>query len=232
MKDRQSALDRLAELFERVRSGQPSASRADPNVGVAPTPEATHLIVGLGNPGRDYAHHRHNIGFLLIDRLAAQLGTEFRRLQAKAFVTDARHADKRLILAKPQTYMNESGQVVSTLLKFYKVPIENLIVIYDDMDLPFGALRIRPKGGSSGQKGMRSIIERLGGLENFPRLRLGIGRPPGRMAAEDFLLQDFSSSERADLEPVLENGIQALLILITEGLETAMNRYNSSPSAG
>jgi PTH1 family peptidyl-tRNA hydrolase len=184
-----------------------------------------YLIVGLGNPGRQYRKNRHNIGFLMVDRLAERLDVSFSRLEAKALVTKADYQGLRLVLAKPQTYMNLSGQAVASLVKFYKIPLENLLVAYDDVDLPFGSLRLRPTGGSAGQKGMSSIIERLG-TQDFPRLRLGVGRPPGRMDAADYVLQDFSSSEEPVLTESLERGVQSVLIFVTLGLEAAMNQFN------
>ena len=183
------------------------------------------LIVGLGNPGRQYRNNRHNIGFLLVDRLAEKLGVTFSRLESKALVTKADYQGQRVVLAKPQTFMNLSGQAAASLVKFYKVPLENLLVAYDDVDLPFGSLRLRPGGGSAGQKGMVSMIERLG-TQDFPRLRLGIGRPPGRMEAAAYVLQDFSPAEEPELSASLERGVQAALIFISQGLEAAMNQYN------
>jgi PTH1 family peptidyl-tRNA hydrolase len=190
--------------------------------GASPAP---YLIVGLGNPGRQYRKNRHNIGFLLVDRLAERLDVSFSRLEAKALVTKADYQELRLVLVKPQTYMNLSGQAVASLIKFYKIPLENLLVAYDDVDLPFGSQRLRPAGGSAGQKGMASIIERLG-TQDIPRLRLGVGRPPGRMEAADYVLQDFSSSEEPVLSESLERGVQSVLVFVTLGLEAAMNQFN------
>ena len=183
------------------------------------------IIAGLGNPGRQYRNNRHNIGFMLIDRLAARLEVKFSRLEAKALVTKANYQNRRLILAKPQTYMNLSGQSIATLVKFYHVPIENLLVAYDDVDLPFGSIRLRPGGGSAGQKGMASIIERLG-TQEYPRLRLGIGRPQGCMEAADYVLQDFPTAEIAILPEILDRAVQAVLTCVWQGLEAAMNQYN------
>jgi PTH1 family peptidyl-tRNA hydrolase len=185
------------------------------------------LIAGLGNPGRAYKNNRHNAGFLLLDRLAGRLNVTFGRVEAKALVAKGAHQGRRLILAKPQTYMNESGKAVGALVRFYKVPLENLIVAYDDVDLPFGVLRLRPGGGSAGQKGMRSIQERLG-AEDFPRLRFGIGRPPGRMDAAAYVLQDFDRVEAAELPVVMDRAVDALLTFVCEGLEKAMTLYNGS----
>lgn len=185
------------------------------------------LIVGLGNPGREYRATRHNIGFMLLDRLAERLGASFSRLESKALVTKAEHDGRRIVLAKPQTFMNLSGQAVSSLIHFYKIPLENLMVVYDDVDLPLGTLRVRPGGGSAGQKGMASIIVRLGS-QDFPRLRLGIGRPPGRMDAAAYVLQEFSANESEMLDQTLGRGADAVLTFVTQGLEAAMNQFNGT----
>lgn len=189
-----------------------------------------YLIAGLGNPGREYRQNRHNAGFMLLDRLAVWLGEAFGRVESKALVAKGTYQNRRLILAKPQTYMNESGKAVGALVRFYKVPLENLIVAYDDVDLPFGTLRLRPGGGSAGQKGMRSIQEQLG-LENFPRLRFGIGRPPGRMEAADYVLQNFDRAQTELLPQMLDRAVEAILVFVCEGLEKAMNTFNG-PAEG
>jgi len=184
-----------------------------------------YLIAGLGNPGREFQNNRHNVGFMLVNRLAERLGATFSRMQSKALVTRAEYQGKRLILAKPQTYMNLSGQALGPLVRFYQVPLENLLVVYDDVDLPFGILRLRPFGGSGGQKGMQSIIQTLG-TQDFPRLRIGIDRPPGRMDAADYVLQDFSKGEAESLPEILDRGVAAVLTFITDGIEAAMNEFN------
>lgn len=189
--------------------------------------QQTYLIVGLGNPGRDYQRNRHNIGFMLTDELAERLGTKFRRMKHKALLTSTRYKGAKIILAKPQTYMNKSGQAVSTLVRFYKIPLTNLLVAYDDVDLPFETIRLRPSGGSAGQKGMKSIIRQLGS-QDFPRLRLGIGRPPGRMSTPDYVLQDFSQQESDVLPFVLDRAADAALTFISEGIEAAMTKYNQT----
>ncbi len=186
---------------------------------------AVFLIAGLGNPGREYRENRHNVGFMLVDRLAAHLQTSFGRVESKALIAKVEHQGSRLILVKPQTFMNLSGTSVGALLRYYKIPVSNLLVAYDDVDLPFGVLRLRPDGGSAGQKGMMSIIERLGTAE-FPRLRLGIDRPPGRMNAADYVLQDFSRQEAAELPQILDRAVDAALTFVASGLTTAMNQYN------
>jgi peptidyl-tRNA hydrolase, PTH1 family len=194
------------------------------NTGTTPD-NLPYLLVGLGNPGRQYRATRHNIGFALIDRLAGRLGLTFSRVQFRALVTDTRYQGRRVFLVKPQTYMNESGQAVGALVRFYKIPLENLLVAHDDVDLPFGTLRLRPGGGSAGQKGVESIINHVS-TQSFPRLRLGVDRPPGRMLAAAYVLQDFSRAEQEGLPQVLDTAADAALIFVTSGLETAMNQYN------
>ena len=188
------------------------------------TPE-TFLLIGLGNPGREYRDNRHNFGFMLIDRLIVRLNARGMRLQSKAIVTSAVYEDHKLLLAKPQTYMNLSGQSIQGLAHFYKLPLEQLLVAHDDLDIPFGVIRIRPGGGPGGQKGVASVIERLG-TKDFARLRLGIGRPPGRMEAADYVLQNFSREEMKTVSDVLDRAADAAMSLITEGLEKTMSKFN------
>ncbi len=183
------------------------------------------LIAGLGNPGRKYRRNRHNIGFMVLDALAEYLGKNFTKMQMNALVTKANYQAQRLILAKPQTYMNNSGQAIKSLAHFYKIPLEKVLVVYDDVDLPFDTIRLRPQGGSAGQKGMKSTIEQLN-TQNFPRLRVGIGRPPGRMQVADYVLQNFSDAEVEILNFVLNDAVQAILTFITEGIEQAMTQHN------
>ncbi|HPH97219.1 MAG TPA: aminoacyl-tRNA hydrolase [Anaerolineaceae bacterium] len=194
-----------------------------------PLPEAElpFLIAGLGNPGREYRETRHNIGFMLVDELSQAWGFRLSRVQNKAIVTTGQFQGRRIILAKPQTYMNLSGQAISSLTKFYKVPVEHLIVAHDDLDLPLGTIRLRPGGGSAGQKGVSSTIEQLG-TQSFPRLRLGIGRPPGRMDAADYVLENFLKPEKEILAQVLEHARKAVEVFILSGLNQAMNEFNGS----
>jgi len=187
----------------------------------------TFLLIGLGNPGREYRDNRHNIGFMLIDRLAVRLNARGMKLQSKAIVIGALYEGRKLILAKPQTYMNLSGQSAQGLLHFYKIPPENLIVAHDDLDLPLGTIRIRPGGGAGGQRGMASTIERLG-TQDFPRLRLGIGRPPGRMDPAAYVLQNFSRDDLLIVSETLDRAADAVLTFVTDGLDKAMNKYNGS----
>ena len=189
------------------------------------TTDTPYLIVGFGNPGREYKDSRHNFGFMLIDRIAVRLNARGMKLQSKAIVISTLYEECKIILAKPQTYMNLSGQSVQGLLHFYKIPNENLLTAHDDLDLPFGTIRIRPGGGPGGQRGLGNTIEQLGTKE-FPRLRLGIGRPPGRMDPKDYVLQDFSREDIKFLPEVLDRAADAALEFVMKGLNAAMNKFN------
>ena len=190
------------------------------------TPENTFLIVGLGNPGREYRDNRHNVGFMLVDRIAIRLNARGMKVISKSIAMDARYEDKKLILAKPQTFMNLSGQSVQGLAHFYKIPFRNLIILSDDLDIPFGTIRIRASGGPGGQRGLGSIIEKLG-TKDIPRLRIGIGRPPGRMDPADYVLQDFPRDEMTVLSEILDRGTDAVFAFVTHGLNKAMNDFNA-----
>jgi len=186
----------------------------------------TVIVVGLGNPGREHAANRHNVGWHVADRYAAERGWRFGKRQHDALLATGRRGDTRVIVAKPQTYMNVSGRAVQPLSRFYKVPLDRLLVVFDDLDLPFGAIRLREKGGPGGHNGMRSIIDRLGSGD-FPRLRVGIGRPPGRMDPADFVLRDFEPAEQAALPELLDRAAQAVEVFVGEGIGIAMNRFNT-----
>lgn len=217
----------LDKLFEALRGitrpkHDPTASEdSDESEG------ETFLIVGLGNPGREYQGTRHNIGFMVVDKIAERIGVSFTRTQSKALITDGRYQGNRLYLAKPQTYMNASGQAVRALVKFYKIPLENLLIAYDDVDLPFETLRLKPSGGSAGHKGMQSIIQQFG-TQDFPRLRLGVGRAFGSKQAADYVLKPFSKEESEFLTNYIERAADATLAYITEGIERTMTEYNRS----
>ncbi len=185
------------------------------------------LIVGLGNPGREYAFNRHNVGFMAVDRLAKKHGTAFTRRQGKALITSINVEAHSVVLAKPQTYMNLSGDAVASLVRFYDLPLEQIMVCYDDLDLPVGAIRLRPQGGSAGQNGVQSIIEQLG-TQNFPRLRLGIGRPPGRMLAAAYVLHDFDKFDGEVMDMTLNKAVEAIEVFVVEGLNAAMNKFNGT----
>jgi PTH1 family peptidyl-tRNA hydrolase len=187
--------------------------------------ENTFLLIGLGNPGREYANTRHNFGFMLIDRLAVRLNARGMKVQSKAIVMNTTYEEYKLILAKPQTFMNLSGQSVQGLIHFYKIPLTNVMILSDDLDLPFGTIRIRASGGPGGQRGLSSIIERLG-TKDVPRLRLGIGRPPGRMDPANYVLQNFSRDDMQAISEILDHAADAVLAFVSHGLNKAMNEYN------
>jgi PTH1 family peptidyl-tRNA hydrolase len=185
----------------------------------------TYIIAGLGNPGRQYRNTRHNAGFIMIDHLVEEYKIRLSKMQFNAITGSIELDSARVILAKPQTFMNLSGQSVAALVRFYKIPLEQLLVAHDDIDLPVGALRIRPGGGAGGQKGLASTIERLG-TQEFPRMRIGIGRPSGTQEAAGYVLQEFSTGDIRVLKAVFPQAVQAVHTFITEGLQAAMNRYN------
>lgn len=185
-----------------------------------------YLIVGLGNPGREYRANRHNAGFMLLDRFVERhkwLG--YTKRQGKALITTGQLGPASLVLAKPQTFMNLSGAAVSALRHFYDLPLDRLLVCFDEIDLPLGTLRLRPDGGSAGHNGLRSIIEQLG-TEAFPRMRLGVGRPPGSKAAASYVLRDFHGDDLEIMSVVLDKAVEAVECFVQEGIVTAMNRYN------
>ncbi|MFX4262858.1 aminoacyl-tRNA hydrolase [Pelotomaculum propionicicum] len=184
------------------------------------------LIAGLGNPGREYAATRHNIGFMVIDRLARRLGLAVEKKKFKALFGQGQISSEKVLLAKPQTYMNLSGEAVAALLRWHKLGPADLLVVYDDMDLPPGKLRIRAEGGSGGHKGMDSIIRALG-TEGFPRLRIGVGKPevPGFDGA-DFVLSRLTGEDAKTFEESADTAAEAIHCIVSEGLEKAMNEYN------
>jgi PTH1 family peptidyl-tRNA hydrolase len=183
------------------------------------------LIVGLGNPGKKYEATRHNAGFHVLDRLAKAENLTFDKSRSKALLARGEVASYRVALVKPQTYMNLSGEAVGPVTRFYKVPLEQVLVIYDDIDLPLAQLRLRPKGGSGGHKGLTSLIQHLGS-QNFPRMRLGIGRPSGQMPVEAYVLQRFSDVEWQAITQTYQTAVEAIRALLTGGLDYAMNQFN------
>ncbi len=185
------------------------------------------LIVGLGNPGKQYESTRHNIGFAVVEALAQKAGiTAKTESKFNALVGSGRYAGHKLILAQPLTFMNLSGEAVSRLLRYYGLSPEQLLVVYDDVALPFGKIRIRPGGSDAGQKGMKSIISCLGGDQQFPRLRVGVGAPPAKMALPDYVLGKFVPAERQDLPKILDASIEAIEVWLDQGVEPAMTRFN------
>lgn len=184
-----------------------------------------YLIVGLGNPGRRFRGNRHNVGFMLLDRYADRLHTSFSRVQSRAILAIEKSNDKKIILAKPQTMMNLSGEAVAPLFRYYKLQASDLLVVYDDLDLPLGRLRLRPAGGSGGHKGIHSIISSVG-RDDFTRLRVGIGRPPGKLDPADYVLQDFRPAEKELLGATLGKAIECVDGWLNQGLQAAMTECN------
>jgi PTH1 family peptidyl-tRNA hydrolase len=183
-----------------------------------------YLVAGLGNPGRKYRDNRHNIGFKVADLLAERHGISMTRLEMRAIVGKGVILGQQVILAKPQTFMNESGQAIGPLSNYYDVPLTNLIVVYDEIDLPLGTLRLREEGGSGGHNGMKSIISHVG--NGFPRLRLGVGRPPGKMEAAAYVLRDFKGDDKLVAETMVSAAADAIESYLADGIEMAMNRHN------
>jgi PTH1 family peptidyl-tRNA hydrolase len=189
------------------------------------------LVVGLGNPGPAYAGHRHNVGYLVDDVLAERMGSPFRTHKSgRADVVEGRLGPvgaetPRVVLARARSYMNESGGAVSTLAKFYKVPPERIIAVHDELDIPYGALRIKLGGGDNGHNGLRSMRTSLG-TGDFYRVRVGIGRPPGRQDPADFVLSNYSATERKELEINVVEAADAVESLVADGLEQTQQRFN------
>ncbi|WP_030193867.1 aminoacyl-tRNA hydrolase [Streptomyces sp. NRRL S-87] len=188
------------------------------------------LVVGLGNPGGEYAGNRHNIGFMVVDLLAERMGGKFKAHKARAQVLEGRigppgPANRRIVLAKPQSFMNLSGGPVNALKDFYKVPVERIVAVHDELDIDYATLRVKIGGGDNGHNGLKSMTKAFGA--EYHRVRCGIGRPPGRMQVADFVLKDFSSTERKDLDWFVDRAADAVECLVLEGLERAQSAYNS-----
>jgi PTH1 family peptidyl-tRNA hydrolase len=192
---------------------------------------APWLIVGLGNPGPEYAMNRHNVGFMVADLLAERIGGRFKRAaRAQAQVVEGRigppgPANRRVILAKPMSFMNLSGGPVTALRDFYKVPVANIVAIHDELDIDYGTLRLKLGGGDNGHNGLKSMTKVMG--PDYHRVRFGIGRPPGRMQVADFVLKDFSGAERKELDYFVDRAADAVECLVIDGLERAQGTYNS-----
>ena len=190
------------------------------------TQSFTHIIVGLGNPGSKYETTRHNIGFITIDRFAQLHGCKINKIRFKSLIGDCRIGDSRVLLMKPSTFMNASGEAVTEAMRFYKIPPEHVIVFSDDISLDLGKLRIRRKGSDGGQKGLRSIIY-LSGSEDIPRVKLGVGaKPSPEWDLADWVLSRFTPSEIKLLEPVIDNACDAAELIVRGDIEKAMSLYN------
>lgn len=206
-------------IFARIkRITHPTTQESNPGI---------FMIVGLGNPGKEYAGNRHNIGFMAVEHLLHHFQISGKKVKNKAIISDGKINANRIIFVKPQTFMNLSGDAVASLSHFYKVDLDHLLILHDDIDLPFGTIRLRPSGGAGGQKGVASIIEKLGS-QQFARLRVGIGRPPGRMDAAAYVLKDFTKIEKEELTFVMDTIVKAVELYLAKGIENAMNLYNGS----
>lgn len=188
------------------------------------------LIVGLGNPGKKYTGTRHNVGFEMVDAIAEAEGISMSSVSFKASFGKGYIGNVPVFLSKPQTFMNVSGESVGPMVSYYKIPLKQVLLMYDDLDLPFAKLRLLPKGGHGGHNGMRSVIDHFKGNRDFPRLRIGIGRPPGKMDPASFVLRPFSKQERQELDFTLQNGLEAVRILLLEGFNKSATYVNSSKS--
>ena len=190
--------------------------------------EAPWLVVGLGNPGKEYAGNRHNVGFLVADLLASRVGGKFgRSKRAHADVAEGRlgFGGPKLVLLKPLTYMNLSGAPVVSLAQFFKVPVSNVIAVHDELDVPFGQVRAKRGGGEGGHNGLRSMSKSLSSKE-YARVRFGIGRPPSRQDPADFVLSDFSAVERKELDFLVDRAADVVEAVVLEGVEWAQNKYH------
>lgn len=184
------------------------------------------IIVGLGNPGKKYEKTRHNMGFITVDLIAEKLGIQVNKLKFKALMGEGFLGTERILLMKPQTYMNLSGQSVREVVDFYKIPPENLILIYDDIDIERGQIRIRKKGSAGTHNGMRSVVPAVGSLE-FPRIRIGIGGDR-KLHIRDYVTGGFAKEEKEPLMSAAKRAAEAAICLIEDGIDTAMNRYNGN----
>jgi peptidyl-tRNA hydrolase, PTH1 family len=190
-------------------------------------PDERWLVAGLGNPGPQYAGNRHNCGFMTADVLARRMGARFTRSRSRAMVADGRLASAVVTLAKPLSFMNLSGGPVAAVSAYYKIPVERIVVVHDELDLPFGVLRLKQGGGDGGHNGLRSVTAALG-THDYLRVRVGIGRPPGRMDPADYVLRDFSPAERKLLPEVLERSADAVESLLARGLAAAQNEFHAA----
>ena len=194
--------------------------------GIAPGP-IEFLIVGLGNPGKNYEFTRHNAGFLTLDHIASELDTEINNLNNNALVADVVINNHRCLLVKPQTFMNNSGTAVRDIAKFYKIPPEKIVVIFDDISLPCGKLRIRRKGTDGGHNGIKSIIQQLG-TQNFMRVRVGVGAKPKGWDLADYVLGRFDRDDRQLVEDAQDRACEAVEMILSDSVDAAMNKFNVS----
>ncbi|MDP3713981.1 MAG: aminoacyl-tRNA hydrolase [Mycobacteriales bacterium] len=192
-------------------------------------PDDSYLVVGLGNPGPAYAGNRHNAGFMVLDLLAERAGGRFKAHKGRADLVEGRLVGARVVLAKPKCYMNESGGPVASLRDFFKVPAERIVVVHDELDIPYGTVRLKLGGGDNGHNGLRSITKSIG-TRDYLRVRFGVGRPPGRQDPADFVLKDFSAAERKELPFHIDRTADAVEALLAGTLESAQNTFHADAS--
>ena len=219
-------------MWQRLKSIV-NRKAGDPVVTEPTSSNGVWLVVGLGNPGPSYAGHRHNVGYLVADELASRMGSAFRpHKSGRADVVEGRLGGTggvggvRVVLARPRCYMNETGGPVSTLAKFYKVPIEQIVAIHDELDIPFDTMRVKLGGGDNGHNGLKSPRSSFG-TGDFNRVRIGIGRPPGRQQVADWVLANYTAAERKDIPFQVDTAADAVEMLIAEGLEKTQQNFNS-----
>ena len=207
----------MADIFELFKQISTQSASAEP---------ISYIIVGLGNPGDEYSVTRHNAGFIAIDHFAQKCSVKINRLKFKAMTADVTLSGKRVLLMKPQTYMNLSGEAVREAVDFYKIPMENVIVLCDDVNFDIGVMRIRKKGSDGGQKGVRSIITHMG-TDTFPRIKLGVGKKPTpEYDMADWVLSKFSAEEQKQLHSVIENVHDAICLMLSGRTDEAMAKFN------
>jgi peptidyl-tRNA hydrolase, PTH1 family len=212
--------DGSARAAQRAR---PAAAASEPGAG-------RWLVVGLGNPGPQYAGNRHNAGYMVADLLAARIGSGFRRDRSRSQAATGRLCGVPIVIAKPMSFMNVSGPPVAALAAFYKIPPARIVIVHDELDLPLGTIRLKLGGGDGGHNGLRSVTKALSAREYY-RVRIGIGRPPGRQDPADYVLRDFGTAERKEVPLVLERAADAVEALVRLGLAAAQNEFHPDPAA-
>jgi peptidyl-tRNA hydrolase, PTH1 family len=212
--------DGSARAAQRAR---PAAAASEPGAG-------RWLVVGLGNPGPQYAGNRHNAGYMVADLLAARIGSGFRRDRSRSQAATGRLSGVPIVIAKPMSFMNVSGPPVAALAAFYKIPPARIVIVHDELDLPLGTIRLKLGGGDGGHNGLRSVTKALSAREYY-RVRIGIGRPPGRQDPADYVLRDFGTAERKEVPLVLERAADAVEALVRLGLAAAQNEFHPDPAA-
>lgn len=204
------------DIFKKIETGEGTAKG-----------KIEYIIVGLGNFGIQYNETRHNAGFMTMDKLSEKKGFDISRVKFKSKIGETMLSDKRCLILKPTTYMNNSGEAVAEAMNFYKIPIENVIVVYDDISLEPGKMRIRRKGSDGGHNGIKSIIA-LTGKDTFPRIKIGVGKKPNpKYNLADWVLSKFSEDDKKALEPAFENAVNSLELIVGGDIDKAMNLYNS-----